>query len=201
MKHGKPLTTDFQRRLVKSIDIWQFDISSRESSEPFLRQVLAGYVPDKYFQIERGEFGKPFLPDFKQWQFNLSHSNEKLLIAVSFEMPIGIDIEQIKPRKSFDDLVKKCFSETEQTYWFELPENQKMDVFYDFWTRKEAFVKGIGRGIAVGLERCDIDTKQPNYFLNLPVIEKWFTQKIEISSDYSAAIAMPCVNVIIQFRN
>lgn len=200
MKHGKQLTTDFQRQLVKSIDIWQFDISLKEPSEPFLHQVLACYLPDKKFQIERGEFGKPFLPDFKQWQFNASHSHKKLLIAVSFEMPIGIDVEQIKLRKSFDDLVKKCFSTAEQTYWFGLPEDEKMGIFYDFWTRKEAFVKGIGRGIAIGLERCEIDTKQPNHFLNLPIMDKWFSQKIEISSDYSAAIAMPCDNVIIQLR-
>ena len=201
MKRGKPLTIDFQRPLVKCVDVWQFDILPKEFSEPFLRQVLARYLPEKNLQIGRGEFGKPFLSDFKQWQFNVSHSGEKLLIAVSFDMPIGIDIEQIKPRKSLNSLVKKCFAVTEQAYWFELPENKKMNVFYDFWTRKEAVVKGIGRGIAIGLERCEIDANEPNHFLNLPVAEKWFTQKIEISPDYSAAIAMPCDNVIVKLCN
>lgn len=201
MKHGMQLTIDCLRQLVKFVDIWQFDISPKTLSAPFLREVLGRYLPEKNLQIERGEFGKPFLPDFGQWQFNVSHSDKKLLIAVSFEMLIGIDIEQIKPRNSFNGLVKKCFSSIEQTYWFELPENEKINVFYDFWTRKEAVVKGFGRGIAIGLDHCEIDIKQPNNFLNLPVAEKWFTQKIEISPDYSAAIAMPCDNVIVKLCN
>jgi 4'-phosphopantetheinyl transferase len=183
---------------VKSVDIWQFNIEPKQKSEPFLRQVLAHYLPEKNLQIERSEFGKPFLLDFPQWQFNVSHSGEKLLIAVSFEMPVGIDIEKIKPRNALNGLVKKCFSLAEQNYWFDLPETEKTTVFYDFWTRKEAVVKGIGRGIVLGLNRCEIDVNQPNQFLNLPVAERWFTQKIAISPDYCAAIATPCANVIVK---
>lgn len=201
MKRGKLLTIDFQRQLVKSVDIWQFDILPTQKSEPFLRQVLAHYLPEKNLQIERGEFGKPFLPDFPQWQFNVSHSGEKLLIAVSFEMPVGIDIEQIKFRRLLSDLVKKCFALPEQNYWFSLPENERTESFYDFWTRKEAVVKGIGRGIAIGLNRCEINVNAFNQFLNLPVAEKWFTQKIDISPDYCAALATHFSNVIIRFCN
>lgn len=182
-----------------SIDIWQFDIKPKQKSEPFLRKVLAHYLPEKSVVIERGEFGKPFLRDFSQWQFNVSHSGEKLLIAVSFEMPVGIDIEKITPRKSLSGLVKKCFSTAEQEHWFDLPENEKIPIFYDFWTRKEAVVKGIGRGIALGLNHCEININQPDNFSNLPTNEKWFTQKIAISPDYCAAIATPCANVIVSF--
>jgi len=71
-----------------------------------------------------------------------------------------------------------------------LPENEKISVFYDFWTRKEAVVKGIGRGIVLGLNRCEIDVTQPDVFLHLPVTEQWYTKKIIISSDYCAAIAI-----------
>lgn len=184
---------------MKSVDIWQFDILPTQKSEPFLRQVLAHYLPEKNLQIERGEFGKPFLPNFPQWQFNVSHSDKKLLIAVSFEMPVGIDVEQIKFRRLLSDLVKKCFALSEQTYWFSLSENEQIESFYDFWTRKEAVVKGMGRGIAIGLNRCEINVNAPNQFLNLPVAEKWFTQKIDISPDYCAALAIPFANVIVRF--
>lgn len=199
MKRGQPLTIDCQKPLVKSVDIWQFDISPKQKSEPFLRQVLGRYLPEQNFRIERGEFGKPFLPDFPQWQFNVSHSAEKLLIAVSFEMPIGIDVEQIKFRRLLSDLVKKCFAFSEQTYWFSLPEEEQTEEFYDFWTRKEAVVKGIGRGIAIGLERCEIDVNCLDNFLNLPISETWHTKEIEISPDYCAAIATPCANVAVKF--
>lgn len=185
------------------IDIWNVDLTANDSTQVLLRQILAHYVRISAAKliIERGEFGKPYLPDFPEWQFNLSHSGEKLLIAVSDEMPVGIDIEKIKPRRSLVDLVKKCFAVSEQNYWFALPENEQLNVFYEFWTRKEAVVKGIGRGIALGLNRCEIDTNQPNAFLNLPVNEIWHTKKIDISPDYGAAIAMPYANVTLNFHS
>lgn len=180
------------------IDIWQHDWQPKQSSQPFLRQILADYVqiPADELVIERGEFGKPYLRDFPEWQFNLSHSGGKLLIVVS-DAPIGIDVERIKFRKSLDDLVKKCFALSEQNYWFNLPENEQVAVFYDFWTRKEAVVKGIGRGIALGLNRCEIDVNQQNTFLNLPVNEKWHTQKVDMLPDYCVAIAI-CDSLPIQ---
>ncbi len=176
---------------LSTIDIWAINITPRQPSAPFLRQILARYTLQNTDElvIECGEFGKPYLRDFPEWQFNVSHSNEKLLIAVSHKNPVGIDIEQLKFRKSLSSLIKKCFALSEQNYWFDLPENEKIPVFYNFWTRKEAVVKGIGRGIALGLHHCEINVNQPNQFLNLPVNEKWQTQQIDISPDYCAAIA------------
>ncbi|MEI7797099.1 MAG: hypothetical protein WCI06_10775, partial [Methylococcaceae bacterium] len=112
------------------IDIWQSDWQPKQSSEPFLREILVDYVqiPAAELVFERGEFGKPTLRDFPEWHFNVSHSSEKMLLAISDEMPVGIDIEQIKPRRSLADLVKKCFAPSEQTYWFNLPENEKLTV-------------------------------------------------------------------------
>ena len=179
------------------IDIWHKEITPKQKSEPFLRQVLARYIPKNDLIIERGEFGKPFLRDFPEWHFNVSHSGTKMVLAISHEMSVGIDIEQIKSRKSLENLVKKCFATSEQMYWFNLPENEKVAVFYDFWTRKDAVVKGIGRGIALGLNHCEIDVNQPNNFLNLPNNEIWYTQKIEFSADYCVAIAAPRADAIV----
>jgi len=176
---------------LPTVDILAIDITPRQSSSPILRQILSRYVLQSADElvIERGEFGKPYLRDFPEWQFNLSHSAEKMLIAVSYEKAVGVDIEQIKPRCSLSDLVKKCFALSEQNYWFGLPENEKTAAFYDFWTRKEAVVKAIGRGIALGMNHCEIDVNTPNLFLNLPVNEKWQTQQLAISPDYCAAIS------------
>ncbi|MDD5228007.1 MAG: 4'-phosphopantetheinyl transferase superfamily protein [Methylococcales bacterium] len=180
------------------IDVWRFDVTPKQTSQPFLRQVLSYYISENDFIIERGEFGKPYLRDFQELHFNVSHSGEKLLIAIS-NSPVGIDIERIKPRKSLDSLVKKCFALSEQNYWFALSENEKLTVFYDFWTRKEAVVKGIGRGIVLGLNRCEIDVNQPNNFLNLPISENWYTQKIGISPDYCVAVATSDANATLKF--
>ena len=177
--------------MTQHIDIWQTDFLPKQSSEPFVQQILAEYlnVPAADLAIERNEFGKPYLRDFPDWHFNLSHSGEKMLLAISHKTPVGIDIECIKKRSSLSDIVKRCFAISEQNYWFNLPEDEKLTVFYDYWTRKEAVVKGIGRGIALGLNQCEIDVNQPTKFLNLPTNELWFTHSVNISSDYCAAIA------------
>ena len=183
------------------IDIWQFEIEPKQKSEPFLRQALAHYISANDLIIERGEFGKPTLRDFPEWHFNISHSGTKMVLAISHEIPVGIDIEQIKSRKSLENLVKKCFAPSEQTYWFALPENEKLTVFYDFWTRKESVEKGIGRGIALGLNLCEIDVEQQNRFLNLPNNEIWHTQKIQFSGDYCVTIATQRADVIVNSRS
>lgn len=188
--------------MTQIIDIWQTDFLPKQPSEPFLRQIFADYlkIPAAEFVIERNEFGKPYLRDFPEWYFNLSHSGEKMLLAISHKTPVGIDIEFIKKRSSLDDVVKRCFTISEQNYWFDLPKNEQLSVFYDFWTRKEAVVKGIGRGIALGLNRCEINVNQPNQFLNLPVIEKWQTYSVTISPNYCAAIATTCSDATIHHR-
>lgn len=181
--------------MTQHIDVFEIDFLE-QSSKFFLRQILSNYLqfPAEDLEIVCNEFGKPYLRAFPECYFNLSHSGEKMVLAIS-QSPIGIDIEQIKSRHSFAGIVKKCFTNSEQNYWFDLPENEKLTIFYDFWTRKEAVVKGIGRGIALGLNRCEINVNQPNQFLNLPNNQSWFTQRIETSTDYCAAIATTCSDV------
>ncbi len=186
--------------MMQQIDVFEINLLPRQPSETLLREMLAKHlqIPAEELVIERGEFGKPYLRDFPEWYFNLSHSGEKMLLAISHNTSVGIDIERIKLRHSITNLVKKCFSTSEQNYWFNLPEESQLRTFYDFWTRKEAVIKGIGRGIALGLNRCEIDTNQPNNFLNLPVNQTWQTHSLQISPDYCAAIATPCYVVKIK---
>lgn len=189
--------------MTQYIDIWQTDFSPKQKSEPFLRQIFSEYlnIPAVEFTVERSEFGKPFLRDFSEWHFNLSHSGEKLLLAISYKNPVGIDIEKMKSRSAIEEVVKRCFSENEQTYWFSLCENERLQIFYNFWTRKEAVVKGIGRGIALGLNQCEINVNKPNQFLNLPVNEIWYTHSVKISANYCAAIAIQSDDVTIHYRH
>jgi 4'-phosphopantetheinyl transferase len=112
-----------------------------------LRQILAAYLNracDK-ITIVKTEYGKPYLIDYPDIQFNISHSSDTLLVAISRIGAVGVDIEQVKPhRRDFSGLVAKCFAQSEQNYWHSLPDNEKSSEFYRFWTRKEAFVKAVG---------------------------------------------------------
>lgn len=134
-----------------------------------LRQILASYLdlkPQKII-IKTAKYGKPYLTN-DALNFNLSHTGNQFVIAVSDTGNIGIDIEQYRDRKSISGLVEKCFSKIERDYWNNLSEQQKNIMFYRFWVRKESFVKAVGRGIALGLDQCIVNPEEQDYFLEIP---------------------------------
>lgn len=134
-----------------------------------LREILASYlkIPAPEIAIQIAEHGKPYLSNYPLY-FNLTHTGNEFAVAVSNISEIGIDLEVCRQRKSQSAMVEKCFSSTEQHYWNSLPEDQKALIFYQFWVRKEAFVKAVGRGIALGLNQCEINPDKQNEFLSIP---------------------------------
>jgi len=161
-----------------------------------LRNVLAQTLnesPEK-IRIKKAEHGKPYLADYPELAFNLSHSAGRLMIAVGWLCQLGIDIEICKQRINLSGLVDKCFAEEEAAYWANLPEAQKNLEFYRFWTRKEAFVKATGRGIGLGLNHCVINPEKPTEFLRIPdqcgQASAWHVLDIDLGEGiYSALVA------------
>ncbi len=135
-----------------------------------LRLLLADYLQQAPadIRIVRTEQGKPYVPDHPHLVFNISHTARQLVIAIAHQSQLGVDIEHAKPRANLAALVAKCFADVEATYWHSLPDTQKTTAFYRFWTKKEAFVKATGRGIALGLKDCVINPLRPETFLSLP---------------------------------
>lgn len=162
-----------------------------------VRMILASYLADtdaKALCIDRNEFGKPFLSTCPALSFNLSHTGSWMLLAVSRDIKLGVDIEQIKPRGLLQGLVCKCFSPTEQRYWMDLPPSLQEEMFYAFWTRKEAFVKAVGRGIALGLSACEIDTQHMDRFKRLPAgcgaVTDWAIVELTLNPACKAALVL-----------
>ena len=135
-----------------------------------LRNCLAQTLnqPPEKIRINKMEHGKPYLADYPELAFNLSHSADRLMLAVGWNCQLGVDMEICKQRINLSGLVDKCFAEEEADYWNQLPESQKIQAFYRFWTRKEAFVKATGHGIASGLNQCVINPENPTEFLRVP---------------------------------
>jgi 4'-phosphopantetheinyl transferase len=89
-------------------------------------------------------------------------------LVVSNTSEIGVDLELCQDRRNLAGIVEKCFSVAESSYWNSLPDELKTRMFFRFWVRKEAFVKAVGRGIALGLNYCEIDTLNQDRFLTIP---------------------------------
>lgn len=86
--------------------------------------------------------GKPFLVNYPEIHFNMSHCDEAVLCAID-NQPIGVDIECVKPYD--EELVQYTMNVQERE---EIKQSNRPDiVFTRYWTRKEAVLKRSGEGI------------------------------------------------------
>jgi 4'-phosphopantetheinyl transferase len=165
-----------------------------------LRIVLGNTInaAPEQLRIHKAEYGKPYLLDYPDLAFNLSHTANKMVIAIASHCALGVDIEQCKPRKNLAALVDKCFAEEEKAYWQQLPQSQQTHTFYQFWTRKEAFVKATGRGIALGLNECVINPENPTELLKIPSTygnaSEWLIQEIDMGEAICGAVVSKTKN-------
>ena len=152
-----------------------------------LRCILSRYTGEKPEELKfrYNPNGKPELLHNKVC-FNLSHSGDIALCAVTLNKPVGVDIEQISKDINHKELTKQYFSEQESNAILGLPEEQQKEAFYRCWTRKEAFAKAKGSSI---LNVLDKNKDMSNWFI------------AEVNSpgnSYIAAVAIEGENIEVQ---
>lgn len=161
-----------------------------------LREVFARYLKQspESIKMAKAERGKPYLVDYTELAFNLSHSENFMAIAIAWNCQLGVDIELYKHRNSLSDIVNKYFAAEEADYWNKQPEEFKTREFYRFWTRKEAFLKATGLGIAHGLNDCVINPEQPDTLLKIPTgcgqLSDWQLREMDLGKDVCCALAV-----------
>ena len=99
-------------------------------------------IDAKDLRFRTGKSGKPYVENVKV-EFSISHSGDIAVCAIS-DKPVGIDIERIKDVNI--NAAKRLFTPDEQSYVFEKWSLAKQR-FFEVWTRKEAYVKMLGKGI------------------------------------------------------
>ncbi len=99
-------------------------------------------------KIELKENGKPYLPDYPQIHFNVTHS-ENMVLAVFADKEVGCDIEYTKEADL--ELAKRFFCPEEYEFIAGLEGERKDNAFFQIWTLKESFLKATGMGLALPL--------------------------------------------------
>ena len=125
-----------------------------------LRRVLASYRQSdpRTLRFSIGKNGKPALADESgptALRFNLSHTEDIALIAVTLGREIGVDVERVRPISELESIVESYFTPGERDALRGMETTHKRDAFYRCWTRKESYAKAIGGELAVALGGFD----------------------------------------------
>jgi 4'-phosphopantetheinyl transferase len=99
-----------------------------------------------------GEQGKPAVAAGDGLEFNLARSGSLAVVAVTAGLPVGVDVERIRPGVADDTVAEHFFSPTEVAALRRLPGHDRDRAFLACWTRKEAFLKGKGLGLSAPLD-------------------------------------------------
>jgi len=169
-------------------------------SRGILRQLLAQYCGSEADRIrfDYGAQGKPALAEGGAGglQFNVSHSGDRILFAFALELPVGVDVEYMQSNVDFAGLARSSFSPTERDRLVALDLEHRAGLFYEYWTCKEACIKGDGRGLSVPLSEFSIVPSRRGAQWREVITTSdrifpaaWSVRIIETSSGYAAAVA------------
>ena len=148
-----------------------------------LRDLLSRYVgiePDE-IRFVYNEFGKPDLdPELaSRLRFNLTHSGAVALIAVASESEVGVDLEYIRAEPDYADIARRFFSPAEHDALNALPSHLYADAFFSCWTKKEAYLKACGEGLA-----------RPLNSFSVLELEGWSLYSLRPAPGYVGALAI-----------
>jgi 4'-phosphopantetheinyl transferase len=125
-----------------------------------LRTLLGRYLglPPRAVGFRYGPHDKPYLdpPGAGRLEFNLSNSEELAVVAVTAGEEVGADVEWLRPMPDALTIAERFFSTAERRELAAVPEAEREAAFFRAWTRKEAYLKAVGTGITVPLDRFDV---------------------------------------------
>ncbi len=185
------LSSDQKKKASKFV--FEKDRISYIISNGLLRKLLASYTGISMMNIKfiYNDFGKPLLINNNNIKFNLSHSNEYCLIGINRNDNIGVDIEWINKNIAIDDIAGNYFSNNEINKFNSVKPNHKITSFYKIWTRKEAFIKAVGKGLSIPLNSFDVDLDDMHPKVNRiegkEDLTKYNLYNIYINKSYCAA--------------
>ncbi len=166
-----------------------------------LRRILGRYLgraPER-LEFGYGHRGKPYLkndPPGNPLRFNLSHSSELALLAVVGSRDIGVDVERVRAVQYHLKIAGRFFSPGEVAVIRSLPPEVQFEAFFNCWTRKEAYIKALGDGLAYPLDAFEVSLAPgaPAALLSVrddpEASSKWFLQAMAPACGFVGAVAL-----------
>ncbi len=176
-------------------------------SRILLRGILGHYLGSEARELsfELNRWGKPSLPAQigRGLQFSVSRSHDLALLGVGTGPEFGVDVERCLPERADPAIVRRQFSAPERNYVESA--SDRVTAFFEIWARKEAYIKGLGRGLSHPLGEFSVRPRNPgspttvHWSRNAPP-ETWTVQTVPLPIDgYSAAVAtsVACRDIVL----
>lgn len=141
-------------------------------------------IPNYKIDIKENQFGKPFLNNKKNFKFNISHSDEYVICAID-KNNIGIDIELVKPL-DYKNIAKNFFTRDEYNYITSL---NSLNRFYEIWTRKESYVKAIGKGLYINLDSFNVNLRKNIH--GVMKIKEYYIKEYNLDYNFKISVCSP----------
>ena len=167
-----------------------------------LRLLLGRYLEFEPAQL-RFDFtprGKPLLSQ-SGIHFNLAHSNELALLAITKAAPVGVDLELIRPMPDGLEIARRFFAAGEVAGFDKVTANARDEAFFNLWTRKEAWLKATGDGISESLSKVELTFRAgeiPRVLAidgDVSAAEEWSLHHLQPANGFVGALAIPCRDV------
>jgi 4'-phosphopantetheinyl transferase len=133
------------------------------------------------------EGGKPRIADSRnaELRFSTSRSRDLTLVAVSRRMEVGVDVEAVDPATDVERFAARFLSVGEQHALSHQPRTQRRASVFACWTRKEAYLKGTGDGLAVPPASVEVWAGDDR-----PVtLGGWSVHPLAVGPGFAAAVA------------
>jgi 4'-phosphopantetheinyl transferase len=166
-----------------------------------LRHILGarlGVAPAEV-RFAYGPHGKPELAagcGAGRLRFNLAHSHELALVALCEGRELGVDVEHVRPLADAMRIAERFFSTREREALAGLPPEAQREAFFRCWTRKEAYLKALGDGLARPLDGFDVSLArgEPAALLGVAAdpaeAARWGLAHLEPAPGYVGALAV-----------
>ncbi|MBN2738487.1 MAG: 4'-phosphopantetheinyl transferase superfamily protein [Spirochaetales bacterium] len=166
-----------------------------------LRHLLSQRInrPPQTIDFKTNPWSKPYLSKTDHPQspyFNISHDKDKVLIGVSENREIGVDIMYIEEKRDILEIAKRYYSKSEQDFLFRQSGFEQYKSFYYIFCQKEALIKAHGQGLSLGLEKFSVEpdpAKKPRV-IDYPPQEQLFGRAVlEAPFEITKSIAIVCL--------
>jgi 4'-phosphopantetheinyl transferase len=165
-------------------------------------------TPAQQLQFRYNEFGKPSLAQSSlaqssladEWrpsvEFNVSHSGDLVLIALSRGRVLGVDIERMRVDVATEEIATRFFSVNECRDLATVAPDLRCAAFFACWTRKEAYLKARGDGLSLPLDKFDVaflpgqDARLIETRHDPAEAHRWTLHALEGGCGYKAALAV-----------